>query len=206
MKVHDTSAVEKHIYEELCHARRRRRLESYNKRVIYIVLILFASGILSILLALAYRIAFAPAKTIIHKDSSQLEGIKSEIEKKIKDLEEADKNTEGALKNDNDTVVFDYTIFAKVPVTIGSIKNVLTGMNYDSSNADYPNYQYCYISIPHENSKYTETKIDIAQKYVKMEIEFYDPNEISKELQGITAAQILKAQEHCKFIGKGNSH
>lgn len=180
--VNDFSAVDDQISEIAKRERARTfayRLESARYLVGYTALAIFLVGLLSIVLAWAYRLVTEPHQTETVKVVKP-EIIEKEVIRVVKipvylsdpklptDQDTSYKGPNVQVKDATgsaNSVVTNYTVFqsrSSDEFTSYGVNMITTGWNYESSDEIYPTQQYCYISKLQKNSDVT-TRIDIGK-------------------------------------------
>lgn len=94
--------------------------------------------------------------------------------------------------------VFNFSIFKSVPFDPGGLEHVVVGMRYPDNNADYPEYQWCYVERVWENGVAEVLDLAVKNSVDGQVIEI--PLTSAKANQLATTVETLKqAREICVF-------
>lgn len=221
---HDFSAVNAHVgevYQRTKQITHHRRLDVFKRFAIYSAIIFAGLGLLAILAAIAYWIAFAPPKPktkfidklvmvdkpiivekeiIIERPIDTAPSVPAELLERLEKIEKL-----GAGKGkDESKVIQNFTLFTSVEFELDGIISVVTGANFENSRSTYPSTQYCYVDIP-IFSLQTETSaprknLDIAKKSGKEKVSYFPLTGEIASSAGTTISALKAAQKKCRFI------
>lgn len=221
---HDFSALNNHVDEVYWRTRQvthHRRLDVFKRFALYSFIILTGFGVLALILALAYWLAFAPPKpdtrfvekpvfvdkpvivekeVIIERPIDSKLSIPKDLLARLEKIEQT-----GAGKGKNEAkIIQNFTLFTTVELELDGIASVVTGANFDNSRSIYPSRQYCYVDIPDISSDdyilAPRKNIDLAKKNGKEDAVYFPLNGKIATSSGTTLSALKKAQKMCKFM------
>lgn len=212
---HNFSAVNDQIHQISKREKARTfayRLQSLRTMIFYAAGVALIICLLMLCFSWAYRIMNAPypdkevqvvKPEIIEKEVVKV--VQVPVERSILETEEnsykGPTNTATNNTSPNVSVVTNFNTFktAVVPQLVSyGVSEVITGWKYSSSESDFPDYQYCYISKDSGGS--SQLRADLARISEDGEYISYIDSKLARELS-IPQTVLNDAVAYCQWAG-----
>ena len=184
---------------------KEKKSHTFKRYMIYGSLLVVSLSLLILVLGFIYWLLSEKPRNLVTTNeyitnNYQLEKNISQLEKIIERSKQYEKNnTEQKTNGDeiiNQEIKEDYYLFRYIDMqspTIGTVQ-VTTGLIYNPKDIDFPERQYCYLTL-YENEK--KVQIDLSNKDKSSNIEIYKYKKAYLNL--INEDDFSKAQQYCKF-------
>ncbi len=210
---HDFNLLNRHVdesYERVHRLTLLRGASVFARYAVYVAGVLVAIGVAAVLIAYAYRLAFLPPRpetriVEIEKPVVVVKEVVVRVPVAAADFPTTLAEAQNlAQENPLDPtgpvpMVIDFTIFRSVEFDVDGIEEVVTGLNYESSNSTVPSFQYCYVTVQVEGLP-VNMRIDIGKKSPGTVAELFPISRVMADQVGSTISVLQRAQRLCRFI------